>query len=176
METYSKKICLLGDFAVGKTSLVRRFVHNRFDDQYISTIGVKVSRKTVILPRDPDIVEVKLMVWDLAGSQEFSDIAASYLRGSSGAILVCDMTRQETLANLARYVENLHTVMPGAHLVVAANKMDLTQEHQLQVEQVIAYAKQLGAPYFLTSAKAGEQVEQAFRHLAAGLLSPIVRS
>lgn len=170
METYSKKICLLGDFAVGKTSLVRRFVHNRFDDVYISTIGVKVSRKTVVLPRDADIVEVKLMVWDLAGSQEFGSVAASYLRGSSGAILVCDMTRQETLASLAHYVENLRTVMPRVHLVIAANKMDLVEHHQLTANQVIDCANQLSAATYFTSAKEGDQVDQAFRHLAATLL------
>ena len=93
MKQYSKKICLLGDFSVGKTSLVRRFVHNRFDDQYISTIGVKVSRKTVVLPVADDLVELTLMVWDLAGSQGTTPIAASYLRGAVGAVLVCDLTR-----------------------------------------------------------------------------------
>ncbi|MCB0063679.1 MAG: GTP-binding protein [Caldilineaceae bacterium] len=176
METYSKKICLLGDFAVGKTSLVRRFVHNRFDDAYISTIGVKVSRKTVVLPYGQDIVEVKLMVWDLAGSQAFDSVAASYLRGSSGAILVCDLTRQETLDRLADYAGNLRNVMPSAQLVIAANKMDLVEHHQLTVEQVAKYAEQLGVPYYLTSAKVGDQVEQAFRDLAAILMQSSVTS
>lgn len=170
METYNKKICLLGDFSVGKTSLVRRFVHNRFEDQYISTIGVKVSRKTIVTPREQDIVEVKLMVWDLAGSQEFSSVAASYLRGSSGAILVCDMTRPETLEHLARYAADLRSVMPSAYLVIAANKMDLTDEHQLSIAQVADYAVEINAPYYLTSAKAGDDVDEAFRHLAAALV------
>jgi small GTP-binding protein len=171
LETYSKKICLLGDFAVGKTSLVRRFVHNRFDDQYISTIGVKVSRKSVVVPHHTAIVEVKLMVWDLAGSQAFNAVAASYLRGAGGAILVCDLTRAETLTHLQSYADDLHRVMPNAHLVVAANKMDLPDQHQLTVSQVAEQATQLKATYYLTSAKIGDEVDQAFRHLATLLLA-----
>ncbi len=170
METYSKKICLLGDFSVGKTSMVRRFVHNRFDDQYISTIGVKVSRKTVMVPRESAVVEMKLMVWDLAGSQDLVPVATSYLRGASGAILVCDMTRPATLAHLTGYVSDLQGVMPSAYFVVAANKMDLTEEHQLTEEQIANYAAELDAPYYLTSAKQGEQVDDAFRQLAAALV------
>ena len=170
METYSKKICLLGDFAVGKTSLVRRFVHNRFDDQYISTIGVKVSRKSVIIPHQDAIVEVKLMVWDLAGSQEFNPVAASYLRGAAGAILVCDLTRAETLTHLQRYADDLHRVMPRAHLVIAANKMDLPDQYQFTVSQVAEQATRLKAAYYLTSAKVGDDVDQAFRYLATILL------
>jgi len=170
LETYSKKICLLGDFAVGKTSLVRRFVHNRFDDQYISTIGVKVSRKSIVIPRQEAIVEVKLMVWDLAGSQEFGKVAASYLRGSSGALLVCDLTRAETLTHLQRYSDDLRSIMPQAHLIVVANKMDLQEQHQLTVSQVAEQAAQLEAPYYLTSARVGDDVDQAFRHLATMVL------
>lgn len=155
---------------MGKTSLVRRFVHNRFDDQYISTIGVKVSRKTVVIPRQEDIVEVKLMVWDLAGSQEFNAVTASYIRGSSGALLVCDLTRPESLEHLARYQQDLSKIVPDAQTIVIANKMDLTAEHQLTEAEVAAYASQFNAPYYLTSAKVGDHVDGAFRQLAAKLL------
>ena len=86
MVTLSKKVCLLGDFAVGKTSLVRRFVYDLFDDKYVSTIGVKVSRKTVILTRDDDIVDLTMMLWDLAGGEEF----ARELQVSSALRLVVD--------------------------------------------------------------------------------------
>lgn len=177
MESYSKKICLLGDFAVGKTSLVRRFVHNRFDDQYISTLGVKVSRKTVVIPHyDPkhdDVVEMNLMVWDLAGGQQQNPVATSYLRGAVGAILVCDLTRADTLGSLAAYATALQQVMPRAQFVVAANKSDLCDQHQLTSDQVAAAAAQLTAPYYLTSAKIGDAVDKAFRHLATELLKQL---
>lgn len=168
---FSKKVCLLGDFAVGKTSLVRRFVYSIFEDKYISTIGVKVSRKTVTIPHSKDIVELTIMLWDLAGSQEFSQVQSSYLRGAAGAVLVCDLTRAKTLDSLRGYADDLLTVSPNARLILAANKQDLIQpnsapsEHQLSEAQIEAIAAELNAPYYLTSAKTGEAVEILFRHL-----------
>lgn len=165
MISLSKKICLLGDYAVGKTSLVRRFVYNLFDDKYLSTIGVKVSRKMIALPHNNDIVELTLMLWDLAGSEEFNDVRASYLRGSAGAIIVCDLTRPATLEAVPKYATELRQVNPAARLVVAANKGDLTEKHQLTQEQVGAQASALGAPHYQTSAKSGANVEAVFRQL-----------
>ncbi len=167
----SKKVCLLGDFAVGKTSLVRRFVYDLFDDKYIGTIGVKVSRKTVAVRRDDEIVEVTMMLWDLAGSEEFDGVRASYLRGASGAMLVCDLTRPGTLERVPLCVQELQAVSPGASLIVAANKLDLVEPSQassrptLEREQVQEAAARLGAPCYFTSAKTGEEVEALFRHL-----------
>ncbi len=161
----SKKICLLGDFAVGKTSLVRRFVYDRFDDKYISTIGVKVSRKTVAVPRDDEIVELTMMLWDLAGSEEFSRVRASYLRGLSGAILVCDLTRSKTLEDLIIYVRDLQDINPTAKIIIAANKGDLLKRHQVTRAQVEEVANKLDAVFYVTSAKTGSEVEKLFRHL-----------
>lgn len=166
MAVFSKKICLLGEFSVGKTSLVRRFVYDRFDDKYISTIGVKVSRKTIVIPYQNDVADVTLMLWDLAGSEEFTKVRASYLRGSAGAILVCDLTRKDTLHQLPSYVDDLRSVSPDAELIIAANKSDLMNQHQLTVEQISEVANQIGAAFYLTSAKHGDDVESVFRHLA----------
>ena len=165
MVTISKKICLLGDFAVGKTSLVRRFVYNLFNDKYISTIGVKVSRKAVTIPRDDEIVELTMMLWDLAGSEEFSQVRTSYLRGAAGAVLVCDLTRAGTLDSLRTCADDLLSINPGAQFVVAANKRDLADQQQIFPPQVEAVAADLNAPYYLTSAKTGDEVEMLFRHL-----------
>jgi len=170
LANLSKKVCLLGEFAVGKTSLVRRFVYNRFDDKYLSTIGVKVSRKTVAVADDGDVTELTMMLWDLAGSEEFSQVRASYLRGTAGAVLVCDLTRAETLEKLDAYVSDLHSVSPKAQLMLAANKQDLVDQHQLSEAQVSAAAERFAIPYYLTSAKEGENVESLFRHLARVLV------
>jgi small GTP-binding protein len=175
-KVISKKVCLLGDFAVGKTSLVRRFVYDLFDDRYISTIGVRVSRKTVALPRDGEIVELNMMLWDLAGIDGFDRVRASYLRGASGAVLVCDLTRAETVSSLHKYYQELQAVSLGAHLVVAANKHDLVEPHRPGgppapgMEHVQAAAASMGARIYLTSAKTGDQVEALFRHLGRQLL------
>ncbi|MCX6030798.1 MAG: GTP-binding protein [Chloroflexi bacterium] len=165
MIALSKKVCLLGDFAVGKTSLVRRFVYNLFEDKYISTIGVKVSRKVVAVPRTRDVVELTLMLWDLAGSEEFDRVRTSYLRGAAGAILVCDLTRPDTLDSLRAYAGLLRDANPGIQLAVAANKRDLTDQQRVAESQLAAAATGLNAPYTLTSARTGDEVETLFRHL-----------
>ncbi len=171
MISLSKKICLLGDYAVGKTSLARRFVYNAFDDRYLSTIGVKVSRKVIVLPYGANVIELTLMVWDLAGSEEFDTVRASYLHGSAGAIVVCDMTRPVTLETLPHYVADLHAASPTAQLVVVANKDDLTEKRQLTEQKISEASGALHAPYYLTSAKTGVNVETVFRHLGQLIIS-----
>lgn len=164
MKSVSKKVCLLGDFAVGKTSLVRRFVYDLFSDRYISTIGVKVSRKTVVVPAEPEVVEMTIMLWDLAGSEAFDLFRASYLRGSAGALLVCDLQREETLAHLASYVDQIRAVSPDAKFAIAANKADL-DNFAIADAALFEFAAQIDAPVYFTSAKSGEKVDTLFRHL-----------
>jgi small GTP-binding protein len=161
----SKKICLLGDFAVGKTSLVRRFVQDLFDDKYISTIGVKVSRKEVTISQGGAVVELVMMLWDLGGSEEFDRMQVSYMRGSSGAVLVCDLTRPETIDRLRAYADDLSKTNPGAGFVLAANKCDLVDQQELTPAQVEAAAVELDAPWYFTSAKTGDAVEEMFHRL-----------
>ncbi|NJN94648.1 MAG: GTP-binding protein [Anaerolineales bacterium] len=171
MLQFSKKVCLLGDFAVGKTSLVRRYVEGAFEDKYLSTIGVKIDRKTMVMPAYEQGLQLTLILWDLAGSEKFSQARANYLRGSSGAILVCDFTRPVTLANLHGYASDLQKLSPGAKLVIVANKYDLINEQRLTLPQLEATASSLGAPLYLTSAKTGDAVEAAFQSLARLLIS-----
>ncbi|MCE7937875.1 GTP-binding protein [bacterium] len=164
-----RKVCLLGDFAVGKTSLARRFVYDRFDDTYISTIGVKVSRKVVMVPRADRVVEVALIVWDLAGSEEFGAVRASYLRGAAGALLVFDLSRPETLERLPAYAAQIRQTSPAAPLAIAANKVDLVADPATVLAEANAMAARLGAPIVPTSAKRGDAVEDLFRNLAERL-------
>jgi small GTP-binding protein len=157
-----KKVCLLGDFAVGKTSLVRRFVEGRFDDKYLSTIGVKVSRKTV----ERESGSLNMILWDLAGGEDFMSLTPSYLRGAAGAILVCDLLRIETVEDCAKYAVSLRENNPGAGLVIAANKYDLEPERQVSEAALELLSQSLDAPWFYTSAKTGQNVEAAFHRLA----------
>ncbi len=167
--TLGRKVCLLGDFAVGKTSLVRRFVYDRFDDTYISTIGVKVSRKAVMVARPDRVIEVAIMLWDLAGSEEFDAMRASYLRGAAGALLVFDLTRPETLDRLPEYAAQIRQATPGAELAIAANKVDLVDDPAALPAAASAMAARLGAPIKATSARRGDAVEDLFRDLASRL-------
>ena len=162
-----RKVCMLGDFAVGKTSLVRRYVYDRFDDRYLSSIGVKVSRKDVTLDND---FNVSLLLWDLAGDMEFTGLQANYLRGTAGALLVCDLTRATTLNSIEKYAKRLRSVMPQSVVIIVGNKNDLNGQFEIQKEEIIAMAKHLDAHFFDTSAKTGAGVEDTFHTLAQQLI------
>lgn len=167
----NKKVCLLGDFGVGKTSLVRRFVYERFEDKYLSTIGVKISRKSLTLSYQEKLIDLSIILWDLAGSEEFNQFRASYLRGASGIMLVCDLTRPDTLHNLPSYLGDMRQVCPVADIILAANKSDLVDEQRISTSEIEAFAGGLNIPYYLTSAKSGDMVEAIFRHLGQMMMS-----
>ena len=165
MNVHQAKVCLLGDFAVGKTSLVRWFIEGRFDDRYLSTIGVKISRKSI--ERCSHVLS--LILWDLAGGGSFTRYQPSYLRGASAGLIVCDLTRRDTLDSLPRYAEALREVNPQAAAVFIANKVDLVDQREISAEALEDQANALGGVPFLTSAKTGEGVEQAFIALAQAI-------
>lgn len=162
MSTVMKKVCLLGDFSVGKTSLVRRFVEGRFDDRYLSTIGVKISRKEL----ERETHTLNLLIWDLAGSEEFEHVSQRYLLGASGALIVCDLTRPDTVAVLEDYAEQMTAMNPDVAIVLIGNKVDLVEERAVEDDTIAAAAEALGRPWLLTSAKSGEKVDDAFLLLA----------
>jgi len=159
-----KKICLLGDFAVGKTSLMRRYVEGRFDDKYLSTIGVKISRKTLFR----DYGQLNLLIWDMTGGDDIGTQArASYLRGASGALVVCDLTRRETLTVFERYAHQMRTLNPHIPLVLVGNKIDLVAERTVTDDDMSLVCNSLKCEkYFVTSAKTGAEVETVFNYLA----------
>ena len=172
MATITKKVCLLGDFAVGKTSLVRRYVYSIFEDRYLATIGVRVSRKVLHLADAATGAEttLMLMLWDMAGSDVFSRMRASYLSGAGGVVLVCDLTRPETLSNLDEYLAVLRDLNVRIPLVLVANKCDLIGQIQLSTAALEDFVAPLNAPYYLTSAKNNIAVDAAFQHLGRLLL------
>jgi small GTP-binding protein len=171
VRALTKKICLLGDFAVGKTSLVRRFVESRFDERYLSTIGVKVDKRVLSLSTPRGEAVLTLMIWDLSGGPDAGPVVPSYYRGAAGAIVTCDLTRPETLSGVSRYAELFLDQNRRAKLVLAANKTDLAEQRHLDSEELAGMAEQWQAPLFLTSAKTGEQVEAMFQELGQLLLA-----
>lgn len=165
----SKKVCLLGEFGVGKSSLIRRFVENRFDERYLSTIGVLVSRKSMAVDR-PDPIDLTLLIWDMAGSEAFSAVVRSYYQGAAGALIVCDLTRAETMAALADYTTNLRAVNPHAQVVLVANKLDLVGQREISEDQLSTLSRHLEAPLVSSSARTGDGVEDAFQLLANAIV------
>lgn len=166
MKTYQKKVCLIGDFAVGKTSLIRRFVEGIFDEKYLTTVGVVVSRKSLIVGD----YSIKLLIWDLAGGRDFAQ--PGYLAGVAGAFLVCDLTRASTLVVLRSYAQQIRDVNSQAAVVLLGNKADLTNEIAVTDEQLQATSTEINAPSLLTSAKSGENVDAAFLLMARRLVMP----
>ena len=155
-----KKILLLGDFNVGKTSLIRRYIDNAFDDRYLTTIGVKISKKKLTA----DQTECELIIWDVEGSTPQKKIPESYMLGASGAIFVADCNREDTIHNLEGHIERFLTINPNARYVIAYNKSDLLTTQQKELFP-------LDRNGFLTSAKEGENVNRLFSSLAKEILT-----
>jgi small GTP-binding protein len=161
-----KKICMLGSFSVGKTSLVTRFVQSIFSERYLTTVGVKIDKKLVSV----DGQDVTLMLWDLYGEDEYQKIRMSYLRGASGYLLVADGTRPATLDKALAIQEEAEKNFGPAPYVVALNKCDLTDEWDITPDRESELAGR-ARRIIRTSAKTGEGVEQAFESLAHAMIA-----
>lgn len=167
MEPDKRNISMLGAFRAGKTSLVRRYIDSVFDEKYHATIGVKVDAKSLELGGKP----VKLMLYDIAGPEERFPVPLSYVKKTQGYFLVIDGTRPETVdaaLELGGRVEESCGPLPR---VVLINKADLTAEWKLD-DAALARLSPLDCPVLRTSAKTGENVEEAFRLLAERVFAP----
>jgi small GTP-binding protein len=159
-----KKICMLGSFSVGKTSLVRRFVESIFSDAYQTSIGVKVDKK-VVLTKDQ---EITLVLWDIYGDDAFQKIHMSYLRGMSGYLLVVDGTRRQTLEDALALNERVIQEAGKVPAVLVFNKSDLAEKWEIDAarESELTAA---GWTMIRTSAKTGDSVEEMFSKLTGML-------
>lgn len=176
MSGISKKMCLIGDFGVGKTSLIRRFVDRQFSDRYLSTVGVKISKKNVELEnvKQQEKLGVQLLIWDLEGHTKFKGIAPSYLQGASGAVVVADVTRQETIERIPEHINLFFSVNPKAVVILALNKSDLVDEEKMEkIENMIPNSeRERVLSIYQTSAKTGTQVDDIFQNLSYGMIKP----
>lgn len=161
-----KKICMVGAFAVGKTTLVTRFVQSIFSDKYLTTVGVKIDKKLIKLG-DRD---VNLVLWDLAGNDSFNKVRISYLRGASGYLLVVDGTRPFTLDTAIGLQKSVDEFFgKGLPFVLLLNKTDLTNKWKLKEEAIEAFLEKKWI-MMKTCAKTGEGVEEAFLTLTRMML------
>ena len=161
-----KKVCMLGSFSVGKTSLVRRFVESIFSDTYLTTVGVKIDKKVFQVSGQ----DLTLMLWDIYGEDQFQSLRMSYLRGASGYLLVADGTRRATLDKVMAIKEEAEKALGPVRFVVVLNKCDLTEQWEIEPEKENQLASR-GWSVIRTSAKTGEGVELAFEALAKAMLS-----
>ena len=162
-----KKICLTGSPAVGKTSLIRRFVQDLFDDRYLTTIGAKVTKKRLIVmfPERDLIVNLSLMIWDVSGQKEYRQFHQMYLRGMEGVIAVADLTRKSTFAGLETAIGLADRTGTEVPMIFLLNKCDLADPSYDELKEIRTMASQHGIPVLVTSARSGTNVELGFEKM-----------
>jgi small GTP-binding protein len=173
LKEIKKKVILLGDGAVGKTSLIRKFVINKFDDNYLHTIGFKITAKDIQFTSNGHTHFIKLQIWDILGQKGYIELHKSSLPGAAGVFLVADITRKKTLKSLETYwIPQFKSIVGSIPFVIMANKYDLSDEAEFGMEELSKFANKYGVPFFLTSAKNGANVKKAFITLGKRMLEP----
>jgi small GTP-binding protein len=170
-----KKVVLFGDGGVGKTSLVARYVVNKFDDKYIATIGTKVSRKDIQIVKPNLIINLRMMIWDILGQKEYSKIRSASLSGAQGLILVGDLSRPETIRSLESFwMKEVNDIVGRIPTIIVGNKVDLTASNSMAGTILESMGQRLGVPMLLTSAKTGDNVESIFSTLGELLIADLI--
>jgi small GTP-binding protein len=160
-----KKICMIGTFAVGKTSLVRRFIESKYSEKYHTTVGVKVDKKVVTT----DAGETNLLLWDIEGAESEHDLRKSYLRGASGYLLVADGTRKDTLYKALELQTRTEETVGPVPFLLLMNKADLSDSWRIDEREMNAL-KEKNWTVLHTSAKTGHGVEEAFLTLTGKMM------
>ncbi|MFX0083841.1 MAG: Rab family GTPase [Candidatus Hodarchaeota archaeon] len=165
------KICLLGEGAVGKTSLVYRFIENKFQEDYKTTLGVTILQKHLEI----DDYSVSLNIWDFGGQYSFKKLRKLYLEGSKGALIVFDLTNRESFEKLGEWIQDFRGQRGEKPFWLIGNKVDLKDQLVVTEEEASLLAKEHGVNLIITSAKTGENVEKAFVNLGKEILEEIVK-
>ncbi|UCE36263.1 MAG: GTP-binding protein [Thermoplasmata archaeon] len=171
MNEIQKKIILLGDGAVGKTSLIRRFVLDMYDDKYVITIGTKVTGKAIQVTVEKEAIFLMLQIWDILGQKGYTKLHHSTFRGTDGVMMVADITRKNTLFSLATYwIPKVQNMVGNVPLIILANKFDLMEDAEFDETHLEKFASKYNASFYFTSAKNGENVNQAFYALGERMI------
>ncbi len=175
-DVMKAKLCLAGSSAVGKSSLIRRYVLNEFDDRYIETVGTKISKKQVSVPLpNEDPVMVNLMVWDIMGQMGFRELLQEqFFHGAQGILAVADVTRPETLDDLYIWIDQIDRITGPLPVVLAVNKVDLPAAQHIPEVGLRKFAHAFDCEIVKTSAKTGENVEEVFWRLARLVIRKVI--
>ncbi len=161
------KICIVGDPGVGKTSLILRYIENKFKENYIPTLGVEFLTKKIMV-KD---VETSLIIWDIGGQHKWQTKLHLYLQGADGAIIIFDLTRRNTFANLENWITNIKKISGDVPYLMVGNKKDLVEDRNVELDEAIAFSKTKdGYPVLETSAKTGDTVNSMFHKIAENVI------
>ncbi len=168
-ESLKYKIILAGEGAVGKTTLINRFVSGSFATDYKATIGVAIFSKLLMI----DDMEVSLQIWDIAGQTLFRNLRTRFFQNAKGALLVYDLTVPSTLSNLHKWIDDIKNVTDEIPFVLIGNKVDLTGLQSITSEEVHKFIDDHESDistHFQTSALTGENVEEAFAEISRSMI------
>ncbi len=170
-NTLLKKVCMLGDPAVGKTSLIRKYVYNDFSSNYVSTIGTEVTKKDLLIDfEDPEFgkkqLNITLAIWDIIGQKEYRSLISRFYKNANGALIIFDLTRDDTIENVKDWTSSLFGAIGKIPVVFVGNKYDLVDKNKFSTDDLIELSVRYSAPWITTSAKEGENVEGAFIKLS----------
>ncbi|MEM7134084.1 MAG: hypothetical protein AAF702_47780 [Chloroflexota bacterium] len=174
---FSQKICVLGERSARNKGLIRQYLSNgryqRFDDRYLSTIGLKISRKSMMVPSHK-LVTLTMLIWDLAEDEEFRQVRRAYFRGAGAAILVCDLNRRDALIQLKNNVAELRRIGPNIPLVFVVYEADLMNHSQCAIDDVKKLARELNAPLNLIgSSMTNDDIDTLFYNLGKRLVAKL---
>jgi len=169
-DGFKFRVVLLGEAAVGKTSILRRYTQNTFEEEYKQTIGTTFASKDVEAEIDDEKRQIRLVVWDMGGQATYRELRRQYMKGAAGAIIVYDVTRPETFMAMNNWFESFREICPDATTIICANKVDLEDERMVPVEPGHMLRDWFQASYYETSAKTGEKVTDVFSKLAEDLM------
>jgi small GTP-binding protein len=167
---YILKICLLGDAGVGKTSLVYRFIENKFRENYKSTLGVNLLKKDLTFDKYGG---VSAQIWDLGGQESFKSLRKLYLEGANGALIIFDTTKRKTFEKVNEWAQSFRESRGNRPLLLIGNKIDLAESQKVDQNEAKDYANKNSMNFLLTSAKTGENVEVAFKDLIKTVLDEV---
>jgi small GTP-binding protein len=173
-----EKVVLIGDPAVGKTSMINKFVYNEFTDKYVSTLGTKVSKMSITYDKliKGRVIELNLMIWDVMGQSGYSIFHQSAFVGAQGALIVADITRRDTIVNWEQWKYDLFKLTGKIPVIMIGNKNDLANGHSIAFNELEKLAKINKVPVYFTSAKTGENIEKVFKKLGEVILKTLFKS
>ncbi|MHA2406663.1 MAG: Rab family GTPase [Candidatus Hermodarchaeia archaeon] len=164
------KIILMGDYAVGKTCIIRRYVSDTFIEDYKASIGVDITSQELTFEKN----QVQLQIWDMSGQTDFKLVRSQFMSGTDIGIIVFDLTRPSSLENVSRWINEIHAMVPKLPLVLVGNKADLINERQISKEAAEkALADHNMLFYTETSAKSGTNIIQLFNDISQKLLADV---